>query len=77
MNAKQKKELQGYVENLEEIKNAIEEMQDDEQCKFDNMPESLQESERGEAMQNAIEYLEDASYSIEDVIDYLNNIVES
>jgi hypothetical protein len=40
------------------------------------MPESLQESERGEAMQEAIDNLESASSSLEEAIDYLNEIVE-
>lgn len=75
MNANQRKTLQGYVESLEEIKCAIEEMRDDEECKFDNMPEGLQESERGEAMQEAIDNLESASSSLEEAIDYLNEII--
>lgn len=75
MNAKQRKELQGYADSLDEIKCAIEEMRDDEECKFDNMPEGLQESERGEAMQEAIDNLESASSSIEEAIDYLNEII--
>ena len=75
MNAKQRKELQGYANSLEEIKRAIEEMRDDEECKFDNMPEGLQESERGEAMQEAIDNLESASSSLEEAIDYINEII--
>ena len=76
MNKQNRKKLQGYVESLEEIKSAIEEMRDDEECKFDNMPEGLQESERGDAMQEAIENLESASSSMEEAIDYLNEITE-
>lgn len=76
MNAKQRKELQGYADSLDEIKCAIEEMRDDEECKFDNMPESLQESERGDAMQAAIDNMESAASSLEEAIDYLNEIVE-
>ena len=76
MNAKQRKELQGYADGLEKIKCAIEEMREDEECKFDNMPEGLQESERGEAIQEAIDNLESASSSLEEAIDYLNEIVE-
>lgn len=76
MNAKQRKELQGYADSLDEIKCAIEEMRDDEECKFDNMPESLQESERGDVMQAAIDNLESAASSLEEAIDYLNEIVE-
>lgn len=51
-------------------------MQDTEQEKLDNMPESLQYSERGESMQEAIDTLEGAAQSIEDAIDYINEILE-
>lgn len=76
MNAKQRKELQGYSESLEEIKCAIEEMSEEENEKFDNMPEGLQESERGEAMQFAIDQLEEASTYLQDSIDAINEILE-
>lgn len=76
MNAKQRKELQGYVESLDEIKSNIETMMEEEQSKLDNMPESLQESERGEAMSEAIENLESASSSLEEAIGYLEEITE-
>lgn len=75
MNAKQRKELQGYVDSLEEIKSNIETMMEDEQSKLDNMPEGLQESERGDAMQNAIDQLEYGSESLQEAIDNLNEII--
>lgn len=75
MNKNDRRQLGELVEKLDEIKCAIEEMRDDEECKFDNMPEGLQESERGEAMQEAIDNLESASSSLEDAIDYLNEII--
>lgn len=75
MNAKQRKELQGYVDSLEEIKSNIEIMMEEETGKLDNMPEGLQESERGDAMQEAISNLESAASSLEEAIDYLNEII--
>ena len=75
MNKQNRKKLQGYVDSLEEIKSNIETMMEDETEKLDNMPEGLQESERGEAMQEAIDNLESASSSLEDAIDYLNEII--
>lgn len=75
MNAKQRKKLQGYVDSLDEIKSNIETMMEDETEKLDNMPEGLQESERGEVMQEAIDNLESAASSIEEAIDYLNEII--
>lgn len=76
MNAKQRKTLQGYAESLDEIRSNIETMMEEEQSKLDNMPEGLQESERGEAMQEAIDNLESATSSLEEAIDYLNEILE-
>lgn len=76
MNAKGRKELCSYVDQLEEIKSCLETIQEDETEKLDNMPESLQESERGDVMQAAIDNLESASSSLEEAIDYLNEIVE-
>ena len=57
MNAKTRKQIEKYIETIENVKSEIEDIQSDEECKFDNMPEGLQESERGEAMQEAIDYL--------------------
>ena len=76
MNAKQRKELQGYADSLEKIKCAIEEMRDDEECKLDNMPEGLQESERGEAMQNAIDQMEYGIDSLQEAIDNLSELLD-
>ena len=76
MNKNDRRELQDYVEQLEGIKCALEEMQENEECKLDNMPESLQESERGEAMQEAIETLEGAVNSLDEAIGYLTEITE-
>ena len=74
MNAQGRKEIAKYIASLNEIKDKLESMMDDEQDKFDNMPEGLQESERGEAMQEAISCLEEAASGIDDVIDRLNEI---
>ena len=76
MNKQNRKELQGYVDSLEEIKSNIETMMEDEQSKLDNMPESLQESERGEAMQNAIDQMEYGIDSLQEAIDNLSEILE-
>lgn len=75
MNAQGRKEIAKYIATLEEIKDKLESMQEDEQDKFDNMPEGLQESERGEAMQEAIDAIETACGSLDDAIDTLQEIV--
>ena len=66
MNAKRRNAIDSVinelVEKFEEIKaeaiDQLSEIRDEEQEAYDNLPESLQESERGENMQNCIDALE-------------------
>lgn len=60
--------LHEITEELVTIKNEFEDMQCNEQMKFDNLPESLQESERGDTFQDNIEEIEDIISNIEDAI---------
>ena len=41
MNAQGRKEIAKHIASLEEIKNKLESLRDDEEEKFDNMPEGL------------------------------------
>lgn len=61
MNAARKKRIQDVIEKLDELKTVIEELHDEEQEAFDNLPESFQESERGEAMEAAADNLDSAT----------------
>lgn len=55
-------ELQAdFGETFADLRNAIEQDKDDEQEYKDNMPESMQDGEKGQAADQAIEYL-DAAY---------------
>ena len=45
---------------IEDLKSQLETIRDEEQGKFDNMPEGLQEGDKGEAMTSAIEAIEAA-----------------
>lgn len=66
MNAKRRNAIESVINDLidkfEEIKaeaiDQLSEIRDEEQEAYDNLPESLQESERGENMQNCIDALE-------------------
>ena len=63
------------IDELESIKSEIEDVLWDEQMAFDNMPESLQDSMRGEMSQDAQSNMEDAISRIEDFIaDYENEV---
>lgn len=71
MNKVRRNQIEGILVKLADIQNDIECISEDEQEAFDNLPESLQYSERGDNMQEAIDNLDYALSSLEEVIDYL------
>ncbi len=74
MNAQGRKEIAKYIASLNEIKDKLDSMRDDEEEKYDNMPEGLQDSGRGEQMQEAIDALENACTGLDEAIDSLKEI---
>lgn len=60
MNNERRGRLAKIAEQIEACKLELEKLRMEEQGAFDNMPESLQSSERGQAMEKAIEQMEDA-----------------
>ena len=66
MNKARRKELSRILELIDTARVALEQVLEDEQAAFDNMPESLQDSERGEIMSDGISAMEDLLYSLED-----------
>lgn len=72
-------------EKLEELQSSIESVRDEEQECMDNIPENLQGSERYETAEQAVDNLDSAVSSIEelieaidteDLIGYLNDAAE-
>ena len=91
MNKQRRKAINKIIEELEniqttfdaELREALEEVRQEEEEALENLPESLQESEKGERMQSAIDLLNDSDYelssvvdSIQTLIDYLNEAME-
>ena len=66
MNKVRRKKLSEIQEKMSELREMIDEVLSDEQNAYDNLPESLQDSERGEAMQTAIDAMESAIGSCEE-----------
>lgn len=58
--------------NIEDIIAQIEEIRDEEQDSFDNMPENLQQSEKGQASETAIQALSDACDNLQSLLDNLD-----
>ena len=64
MNKQRRAELEKLATRIEDERADLESVRDDEQNAFDQMPESLQGSERGQKAENAVSYLEDAIGSL-------------
>lgn len=75
MNKQRRKELSDLLGQLQDIRERLENLRDDEQSAYENMPENLRDSERGEAAQNMIYNLDDAFTEIDNACDTLEEIV--
>ncbi|WP_133125535.1 hypothetical protein [Pseudomonas amygdali] len=73
--------LKAQLENAHSLKDEIEELQGEEQESFDNLPESLQQGDKGQAMEQAIEALGEAADELEGglsaAIDALDEVLAS
>lgn len=76
MNNTRRKAIQKIYDRLEELMHDIEALQEEEQEAYDNLPESLQDGERGQAMQEAADNLEYAASSIQEALDYLEEAMQ-
>lgn len=76
MNNARRKKLNTVLEQLVEIHTALEEVKDEEQEYFDNIPENFQSSERYEKAENAVAALEDALSMFDDIADNIENALE-
>lgn len=85
MNNQRRKELEKIIariedvrSEIEEIKDAIEMVRDEEEVAYDNLPESIQDSDRGQAMQDAINALDyvDLDFDFDDAIDNIREAID-
>lgn len=66
MNNGRRKQLVEIGTKLGELREMLELLLDEEQECFENLPESLQQGERGEAMTQAVERMEEALDAMEE-----------
>lgn len=76
MNADRRARIAALQDKLIGMQTEIETLRDEEQEAFDNMPESLQQSDKGEKAQAAIEALEEAINSVDEVHSTLDTVKE-
>ena len=84
MNKQRRNAIKKIISELEKIKSTIldkcdevSNIQSEEEDAFDCMPESLQDGDRGCAMQEAIDMLDDISGNIEDIALDLENEIDN
>lgn len=76
MNNARRDQIAKIKETLEDLRGKIEDLQSEEQEAFDNMPESLQQGERGQASEAAAEALQSAFDSVDEAVAYLETASE-
>lgn len=77
MNKERRDRLSDVIASLEEAKDLLDDVKNDEQDAFDNMPVGLQCSERGSKMEEYIELMEDAGDQIDNVCEFIEkNIIK-
>lgn len=74
MNKQQRQRLAEIVGQLNDALYEIESMKDDEECKYDNLPEQWQDGQKGEQLQEGIDALDDVLSYLGDAIDSLEQI---
>ena len=75
MNAQRRKVINDVINELAALRSRIETCQDEEQSAFDNMPEGLQGSDRGQAAEQAADRLQDALTACDDLDSALNDAI--
>jgi hypothetical protein len=76
VNKERRKRIQEIVDNLEEIKGRIDEIQEEERECYDNLSEGLQQTERGQGYEASADALSDAECNVDDVISALEVAME-
>lgn len=69
MNQRRRKTLKQALELLDQAYGLIESVKCEEEEAYDNLPEGLQESEKGEALYENVEQLEELMENVETVVE--------
>lgn len=73
MNKARRKRVIALIEQFNLLQEELEDICNEETECLDNMPESFQETERYEKVQENVDNLNEALNYLEDIIDYLDN----
>ncbi len=76
MNKERRKQIEEVISKLEDIRDEIQYISEDEMEAYDALPESLQDGERGQQIYDNANDIEYQSSMVEDVISELQDIIE-
>ena len=76
MNNERRKSINTLIDLIDDARSQLETIKDEEQEAYDNLPEGLQQAERGQASEQAISCLEDAISSLEDAVGSLEEAAQ-
>lgn len=71
MNKDRRKKIDELISTLEAVKADIESLQSDEESAFDNLPESMQQGDKGQAMETAKDALQSAADEVDTITQHL------
>ena len=74
MNKERRTKISKIINDIENIKTNLQDVLSDEEFAFDNMPENLQSSMRGEESEEAIECMNEAIDALDEALSQLNDI---
>ena len=76
MNKSRRKELSRIADELENLRDALDAVASEEREAYDNLPESLQESDRGCAMEEAADELDDICSELDELRQRIESVVD-
>lgn len=76
MNKSRRKQIENIQSRILDLKDELETVRNEEQEAYDNLPESFQDGEKGEKMNNALENLDYAYSSLEEIEEYLEEAIQ-
>lgn len=75
MNIKRRRTLIRLTKKLEGIKNELKQVCQEEQLALDNLPANVRQHGKADAMESVVDSLEQADFSLDEVITYLNDAI--
>lgn len=74
MNKKRRERLGTAFDKVSDAKKILEEVKDEEQNSYDNLPDSFRDGDRGQEMQDYMEMLEEAFNYLDDAASVIEQI---